>query len=32
MGVLAPAQITGWVCSNMAGPPLPDLVRVYRPG
>ena len=32
MGVLAPAQITGWVRSNMDGPPSPALVRVYRPG
>jgi hypothetical protein len=32
MGVLAPAQITGSVRSNMAGPPSPALVAVYRPG
>jgi hypothetical protein len=32
MGVLAPAQMTGSVRSNMVVPPSPQLVRVYRPG
>jgi hypothetical protein len=32
MGVLAPAQITGWVRSNMVVPPLLRSSRVYRPG
>jgi hypothetical protein len=32
MGVLAPAQMTGWVRSNMAVPPSPGWLRVYRPG
>src|SRR5215211_3928793 len=31
MGVLAPAQMTGWVRSNMVVPPSPALLRVYRP-